>query len=167
MCVLLSEGRRLHLFRTFILDLSMALDVVSHQDLDNTQLKSPRVLKDPAEIDKQASLLGFSHTEPSSNMEEVDYESLPTDKLLPHLLAGGAAGVMEHCTMYPVDCVKVRRVVIVVSRCRDSIERLHVAHGGRSQCKVKLANLSPCACLCACIANYMTNLKFHARNTSH
>ena len=42
-------------------------------------------------------------------MEEVDYESLPTDKLLPHLLAGGAAGVMEHCTMYPVDCVKVRR----------------------------------------------------------
>ena len=85
----------------------MALDVVSHQELDNTTLKSPRTLKDPTELDKQASLLGFSHTEPSSNMEEVDYESLPTDKLLPHLLAGGAAGVMEHCTMYPVDCVKV------------------------------------------------------------
>ena len=43
-------------------------------------------------------------------MEELDYESLPTDHLLPHLLAGGAAGIMEHCTMYPVDCVKVSPV---------------------------------------------------------
>lgn len=85
----------------------MALDVMSHQELDNTALKSPRSIQDQAELDRQASLLGYSHIEPSSNMEEVDYESLPTDKLLPHLLAGGAAGVMEHCTMYPVDCVKV------------------------------------------------------------
>ena len=43
------------------------------------------------------------------SMGEVDYESLPTDKLWAHLLAGGAAGVTEHCVMYPVDCVKVRR----------------------------------------------------------
>ena len=86
----------------------MALDVVSHQELDKTALKTPRTIQDPAEVDKNTSLLGSSHTErSSSNMEEVDYESLPTDKLLPHLLAGGAAGVMEHCTMYPVDCVKV------------------------------------------------------------
>ncbi len=41
-------------------------------------------------------------------MEEVDYESLPTTRLSAHLLAGAAAGVMEHCSMYPVDCVKVR-----------------------------------------------------------
>ena len=40
-------------------------------------------------------------------MEEVDYESLPTDKLSAHLMAGAAAGMMEHCVMYPVDCVKV------------------------------------------------------------
>ena len=41
------------------------------------------------------------------DMTEVDYESLPTDRLSAHLLAGGAAGIMEHCVMYPVDCVKV------------------------------------------------------------
>ena len=85
----------------------MALDVVPHQELDNRTLESPCALKDKTEVDKKAALLGFSHEYPSSNMEDVDYESLPTDKLLPHLVAGGAAGVMEHCTMYPVDCVKV------------------------------------------------------------
>ncbi len=63
--------------------------------------------------------LGLAHQEvPSQSkdpvlftkpeMEEVDYESLPTDRLSAHLLAGGAAGMMEHCFMYPVDCVKVR-----------------------------------------------------------
>lgn len=86
----------------------MALDVVPHQELDNRTLESPCALKDKTEVDKKAALLGFSHEHPSNDMGEVDYESLPTDKLLPHLLAGGAAGVMEHCTMYPVDCVKVR-----------------------------------------------------------
>ena len=40
-------------------------------------------------------------------MGEVDYESLPTEKLSTHLCAGAAAGMMEHCAMYPVDCVKV------------------------------------------------------------
>lgn len=39
--------------------------------------------------------------------EEIDYESIPTDNLSAHLLAGGAAGMMEHCVMYPVDCIKV------------------------------------------------------------
>ncbi len=42
-----------------------------------------------------------------SEMEEIDYEGLQTDRLSAHLLAGGAAGMMEHCCMYPVDCVKV------------------------------------------------------------
>ena len=49
-------------------------------------------------------------------MGEVDYESLPTDKLWAHLLAGGAAGVTEHCVMYPVDCVKVCMCVCVLRR---------------------------------------------------
>ena len=44
----------------------------------------------------------------SEDMEEVEYESLPTDNLTAHLLAGGVAGMMEHCAMYPVDCIKVR-----------------------------------------------------------
>lgn len=39
---------------------------------------------------------------------EVDYESLPTHNLWQHLVAGAMAGMMEHCCMYPVDCVKVR-----------------------------------------------------------
>ena len=40
-------------------------------------------------------------------MGEIDYESLPTNNLWQHLLAGAMAGMMEHCCMYPVDCVKV------------------------------------------------------------
>ena len=40
--------------------------------------------------------------------EEDDYESLPqTSSMSTHMLAGAAAGIMEHCVMYPVDCVKV------------------------------------------------------------
>lgn len=36
------------------------------------------------------------------------YESLPTDSTMgTHMVAGAAAGVMEHCVMYPIDCVKV------------------------------------------------------------
>ena len=46
-------------------------------------------------------------------MGEAEYESLPTDNLWQHLLAGGMAGMMEHCFMYPVDCVKVSRVISV------------------------------------------------------
>lgn len=58
----------------------------------------------PSTEDPEATLL----TQPTAgDMEEVDYESLPTDRLSAHLLAGGAAGMMEHCCMYPVDCVKV------------------------------------------------------------
>ena len=40
-------------------------------------------------------------------MEEPEYESLPTENVGVHLLAGGFAGIMEHCVMYPVDFVKV------------------------------------------------------------
>ncbi|XP_059586281.1 mitoferrin-2 isoform X2 [Alligator mississippiensis] len=38
-----------------------------------------------------------------------DYEALPQGATVSaHLLAGAVAGVMEHCVMYPVDCVKTR-----------------------------------------------------------
>lgn len=41
-------------------------------------------------------------------MEEDDYESLPeTATTTDHMLAGAAAGIMEHCIIYPVDVVKV------------------------------------------------------------
>ena len=40
---------------------------------------------------------------------DIDYESLPsTSNMWIHMVAGAAAGVMEHCVMYPVDCVKVK-----------------------------------------------------------
>lgn len=83
----------------------MALGL-AHQELNNspTQLHTDN----PASIielqDKPHSLFPPGG---GDNMEEVDYESLPTDKLSAHLMAGAAAGMMEHCVMYPVDCVKV------------------------------------------------------------
>lgn len=47
------------------------------------------------------------------DMDEVaQYESLPpTSTVSTHMWAGAAAGIMEHSIMYPVDCVKVRKVV--------------------------------------------------------
>ena len=59
-------------------------------------------------------LLTSKEAIPVVEMGEIDYESLPTDKLSAHLLAGGAAGVMEHCVMYPVDCIKVRKACFFV-----------------------------------------------------
>ncbi|EDV20053.1 uncharacterized protein TRIADDRAFT_32519 [Trichoplax adhaerens] len=41
-------------------------------------------------------------------MEFDDYENLPTHDVGVHMMAGAAAGVLEHCVMYPVDCVKTR-----------------------------------------------------------
>lgn len=41
-------------------------------------------------------------------MDFDDYESLPTSSTFTHMLAGAAAGVMEHCVMYPLDSVKTR-----------------------------------------------------------
>lgn len=41
-------------------------------------------------------------------MEEDDYESLPPNaSSVDHMIAGAAAGIMEHCIIYPVDVVKV------------------------------------------------------------
>lgn len=39
---------------------------------------------------------------------ESEYESLPEEcGLGTYMLAGAAAGIMEHCVMYPLDSVKV------------------------------------------------------------
>lgn len=40
-------------------------------------------------------------------MNVDDYETLPTDHVGTHMIAGAIAGVMEHCLMYPLDSVKV------------------------------------------------------------
>ncbi|KAG2463161.1 MFRN2 protein, partial [Polypterus senegalus] len=40
---------------------------------------------------------------------QADYEGLPQGaSVSTHMLAGAVAGIMEHCLMYPVDCVKTR-----------------------------------------------------------
>ncbi|KAJ2355675.1 Fe(2+) transporter [Coemansia sp. RSA 2618] len=45
--------------------------------------------------------------------EDFDYEELPaTTTLGMHLVAGAAAGIMEHSVMYPVDIVKTRMQVV-------------------------------------------------------
>ncbi|KAF7264127.1 hypothetical protein GWI33_000597 [Rhynchophorus ferrugineus] len=41
-------------------------------------------------------------------MNADDYETLPTDNVGTHMIAGAIAGVMEHCVMYPLDSVKTR-----------------------------------------------------------
>lgn len=39
---------------------------------------------------------------------EPDYEGLPQGaSTSTHMLAGAVAGIMEHCIMFPIDCVKV------------------------------------------------------------
>ena len=53
----------------------------------------------------------FTFPVPFSDLEmEVEYESLPTENVFVHMVAGAAAGIMEHCVMYPVDLVKVTDV---------------------------------------------------------
>lgn len=36
-----------------------------------------------------------------------DYEQLPTPSVATNMIAGAAAGVLEHCVMYPMDSIKV------------------------------------------------------------
>lgn len=40
-------------------------------------------------------------------MGDDEYESLPSASTAVHMFAGAAAGITEHCVMYPVDSVKV------------------------------------------------------------
>jgi len=44
-------------------------------------------------------------------MDVDEYESLPTNNFTTHMIAGAIAGVMEHCLMYPLDSVKVRKLL--------------------------------------------------------
>ncbi|XP_053548516.1 mitoferrin-2 [Bombina bombina] len=41
--------------------------------------------------------------------KDPEYETLPEGSTVTtHMLAGAVAGIMEHCLMYPIDCVKTR-----------------------------------------------------------
>lgn len=75
-----------------------------------------------SELDGNSSLASTENSSGSSEQSggfdtamtelEIDYESLPTDRLSTHMMAGAAAGMMEHCVMYPVDCVKTRMMAL-------------------------------------------------------
>lgn len=87
---------------------SMAL---AQQKLDSGNLETSVQLQPEQSYTPPTSssvIAGLQVQLDTPGMEEVDYESLPTGRLSVHLCAGAAAGVMEHCAMYPVDCVKVR-----------------------------------------------------------
>lgn len=50
---------------------------------------------------------------PLFRMDEDEYESLPSGASpTDHMVAGAAAGIMEHCIIYPVDVVKVDLIII-------------------------------------------------------
>lgn len=41
--------------------------------------------------------------------EDFDYEGLPeTASTLTHIMAGAAAGIVEHSALYPIDLIKTR-----------------------------------------------------------
>lgn len=58
-----------------------------------------------------APVLQRANAETSTSAEpDVDYEGLPRGAATStHMLAGAVAGIMEHCLMYPIDCVKVHK----------------------------------------------------------
>ncbi|XP_075994543.1 mitoferrin-2-like [Genypterus blacodes] len=63
----------------------------------------------PVEADFAPVLLRTTPESSTAADSEVDYEGLPHGSATStHMLAGAVAGVMEHCLMYPVDCVKTR-----------------------------------------------------------
>ncbi|KAM9804289.1 mitoferrin-2 [Neosynchiropus ocellatus] len=51
----------------------------------------------------------FTSAAAQDHSDEPDYEGLPQGaSTSTHMLAGAVAGIMEHCIMFPVDCVKTR-----------------------------------------------------------
>lgn len=66
---------------------------------------SPRMAAEP----DFAAVLHRAAPDTSTSVEpEIDYEGLPQGVATStHMLAGAVAGIMEHCLMYPIDCVKV------------------------------------------------------------
>uniref|UniRef100_A0A672K6Q8 Uncharacterized protein n=1 Tax=Sinocyclocheilus grahami TaxID=75366 RepID=A0A672K6Q8_SINGR len=54
----------------------------------------------------------FYGSQEANDLSEPDYEGLPQGaSTSTHMLAGAVAGIMEHCLMFPVDCVKVNNAV--------------------------------------------------------
>ncbi len=59
----------------------------------------------------------FYGSQEASDFSEPDYEGLPQGaSTSTHMLAGAVAGIMEHCLMFPIDCVKVNKCSCKTSR---------------------------------------------------
>lgn len=95
--------------------LEVAEDFSRTVNLENIHSLPPERIKESPEK-KTSAGPGYAEQE-AGNMGEVDYESLPTNSLGLHLLAGALAGTMEHCCMYPVDCVKVGSYMYMYMYC--------------------------------------------------
>ncbi|KAI9199810.1 putative mitochondrial carrier protein [Polychytrium aggregatum] len=47
-----------------------------------------------------------------SELEDIDYESLPTSSVAVHMMAGALAGITEHSVMFPFDSIKTRMQIL-------------------------------------------------------
>ncbi|XP_034040434.1 mitoferrin-2 [Thalassophryne amazonica] len=67
-------------------------------------------LTPPCLSDTELQTIDFSRTAQEQTEDcEVEYECLPQGaSTSTHMLAGAVAGIMEHCLMFPIDCVKTR-----------------------------------------------------------
>lgn len=73
---------------------------------------SKEFVKDDIQDSVASRLLGAWTADEGSNSNVLDSGtnvemSSHDPKFRTFILAGAAAGIMEHCAMYPVDCVKV------------------------------------------------------------
>ncbi|XP_077462297.1 mitoferrin-2-like [Stigmatopora argus] len=63
----------------------------------------------PAKTSGEQDFTPALHRTTAECSAEIDYEGLPQGATTgTHMLAGAVAGIMEHCLMYPIDCVKTR-----------------------------------------------------------
>ncbi|XP_052006371.1 mitoferrin-2 [Xyrauchen texanus] len=65
---------------------------------------APRIVTEP-----EIHVGHFYGSQEANDISEPDYEGLPQGaSTSTHMLAGAVAGIMEHCLMFPIDCVKTR-----------------------------------------------------------
>ncbi|KAJ2015502.1 Fe(2+) transporter [Coemansia sp. RSA 2337] len=90
---------------------------------------------------KFATMTTLTHSTEASPVTDIeyDYEELPeTSPLTMHLIAGAAAGIMEHSVMYPFDIVKTRMQVVgspssvVYSGVTNALKVISTTEGVRS-----------------------------------
>ncbi|XP_028313825.1 mitoferrin-2-like [Gouania willdenowi] len=72
-----------------------------------------RIWSFPSRVNDESTFPPVPHRSTPENLTrvepDVEYEGLPQGAATgTHMLAGAVAGIMEHCLMYPIDCVKTR-----------------------------------------------------------